>query len=1055
MERQLYEALRGTLSAEDGVRTRSELALRQLEQDTQFPLAAATVAMADEAGLAVRQAAAVQLRGYVGRHWTLASAHYEPGPIPDQQIKAQVRERAFALLVCSDSKLRSVAAAVVAGMAVHDWPDEWPQLFGQLAELLRGDGEHAPAALCVFNEWVGTGMSEQQIDHVSALIPELRRIFGDASGKHAAKTRAMAVSIFVECIDIFAAMAQAKRDAVDAYVRPVLEEWVEPILAILRQPTAARGERSILLKTECAKALVRAITGLPRHLGPYCPAILETLWMQLRDLQEPYLHAFVYQDSEHNEAATSMLVSCEEDGDVQSIDGYLCTVFEWIARAAQCKPLRRHFVAKAAGQDAPAPTPFLNQLAASLMSFAQITGEMLEDWADDMDLFVADEDEEGYRFSVRVSVQELLGSLELAFPQPLAVALVWAAQVQSDLARRLRDEGSTNWWLVSEAVLWAAGAASECVAEHAQGGSSSDGSTSTASGLGALLDSDVWPLARCAAFPYGQGRAFVFASSFADTLPPDVAAAFVGASADAVANTQLHPAVRLSAVRAIGNFCRRLSADLVRPRQGQIISGLATVIPQLSEDSAHIALEALHVAVRVGQDTAASLEPVISDVAMGVWRRYPGDVLLTGIVIDIVEAMASNGRAREAFSRRALPIIGEAITQPGDDMVVSSGIDLLSGLLKGVPSPMPPGYLEAVFPPLMQALTAASDWEVLQSGQACLKYIVQKDAERVAQWRDGQGKSGLELIFRFVAALLLPDASESRALFVGDLVTKIVQKCSALVTGDTLAELVRIVTARLATARTASFSASLLPFYAQLVVRHPAEVVDLLAGMSLDGRSGLHVMLSAWFTHFLDVQGYYARKVSATALTRLFALNDPRVGSFMAQGDLIPNAANAGKIVTRSMSRTNPDQYTAIPATAKIVKLLLAEMDMDVESQFARSGGAGLSAVLDHVDMGDEDGWEDDGDGDSLDEQDPECGYGRLSDFISEGGIMDSGGGEDGDEDEDDEDVQADPIYNQDLNEALGAFLKQLVGSDHSDFRASIEPLLTERERKTLGKICV
>ncbi|KAJ2696256.1 hypothetical protein H4R19_005760, partial [Coemansia spiralis] len=590
MERQLFEALQRTLSADDAVRTHSELALKQLEQSPQFALAAATVALADEAGLAVRQAAAVQLRGYVGRHWTLAAAHYEPGPMPDEQTKAQVREKAFALLVCGDSRLRSVAAAVVAGMALQDWPDEWPQLFAQLTELLRGDGNHALAALCVFNEWVGTGMSEQQADHIGALLPELRRIFADVSGRHSAKTRAMAVSVFIECIDIFAAMAQTHRDAVDAHVRPALGEWIEPILAVLRQPIAAGSEPSIPLRTECAKALLRAIVGLPRHLGPYCPAILETLWAQLVNLQEPYLYAFVYRDSEHSDAANDLLVRCDDDGDVQSIDGYLCTIFEWIARAAQCKPLRRVFVAKGAaavaGHDT--STPFLNQLAASLMSYAQITSEMLEDWDDDMDLFVADEDEEGYRFSVRVSAQELLGTLELAFPRALADALAWAARTRSGVARELRSEGNACWWLVSEAVLWTVGAAAECVAAHAESRSS----------LGLLLDSDVWPLARCAAFPFGQGRAFVFASSFADALPADVAAAFVGASADAVADTQLHPAVRLSAVRAAGNFCRRLPADVVRPRQGQIISGLATVIPQLSEDSAHIALEALHVALR-------------------------------------------------------------------------------------------------------------------------------------------------------------------------------------------------------------------------------------------------------------------------------------------------------------------------------------------------------------------------------------------------------------------------------------------------------------------------
>ncbi|KAJ2827011.1 hypothetical protein IWW50_002095, partial [Coemansia erecta] len=966
MERQVFEALQGTLSADDAVRRSSEQLLKQLELDTGFSLAAANVALADEAGLAVRQAAMVQIRGYVNRHWSIGSVKYEAGPIPDQQAKAQVREKVFSLLTDANRKLRTVSAAVVANMALFDWPDEWPQLFSQLVDLLHGNSDQVQAALSVFSEWVNSDMSEQQLDQVGILIPELRRIF--ASSEYGSETRVLAVRVFSDCIDIIATMSAARREFVDAHVPPILSEWLELILQVIRQSLVNGDNGSVIsLKTECIKALVKVIIGIPRHLGPYSPTILEALWAQLQELQEPYLHAFVYQYSEHSESATNMLMYCEEDGDANNIDNYLCGIFEWISRAAESKPLRKLFVEKNKDTSALAPTTFFNQLAASLICYAQITTEMLDDWADDMDLFVADEDEDGYRFNVRVSVQELLQSLEEAYSRPLALALGWAAQTRSELAKQWRNKQNGNWWLVSESALWAIGIVTSSAAVLGAD------NTASAPGLSSILDSDVWPLAQCSSFPYGQGRAFIFASNVAQELPSDVAAAFVGASANAVADAQLHPAVRLSAVRAISNFCRHLPADIVKPYQGQFINGLASIIPQLSEDSAHIALEALHVALRVDQDITALLEPVISEVAMGVWQKYPGDVLLTSIVIDIVEDMANNASAREAFSQRALPIIGAAITQATDGVVVSSGIDLLTGLLKGVPTPMPAGYTETIFPVLMRVLSASNDSEVLQSGQACLKYFVQKDAERIAQWRDEHGKSGLEHIVQFIAVMLFPDASESAALFIGDLVAKIVQKCGAYIAGNDLAELVRIVTARLATAHTSSFCASNIPFYSQLVIRHPAETVALLSSMDFDGRSGLEVVLSVWFKNYLDVQGYYNRKVSAVALTRLFVLGDARVNSLIVPGDLIPNAANNGKIVTRSMSRTNPDQFTQIPASAKMAKLLLAEIELDVESTFARSGGAGLSAVVDAADLGnadgggDDDDWEDDGD-DIIDE---------------------------------------------------------------------------------------
>ncbi|KAJ1884804.1 hypothetical protein LPJ66_010432, partial [Kickxella alabastrina] len=128
MEHRVFETLQGSLSPEANTRMGSELNLKQLELDSTFSLALSNVALTEEAGLPVRQAAIVQLRGYIGRHWSIASAKYEPGPIPDQEIKSQVRERVFSLLSSGDGKLRAAAAAVVAGMARYDWPDEWPQL---------------------------------------------------------------------------------------------------------------------------------------------------------------------------------------------------------------------------------------------------------------------------------------------------------------------------------------------------------------------------------------------------------------------------------------------------------------------------------------------------------------------------------------------------------------------------------------------------------------------------------------------------------------------------------------------------------------------------------------------------------------------------------------------------------------------------------------------------------------------------------------------------------------------------------------------------------------
>lgn len=107
---------------------------------------------------------------------------------------------------------------------------------------------------------------------------------------------------------------------------------------------------------------------------------------------------------------------------------------------------------------------------------------------------------------------------------------------------------------------------------------------------------------------------------------------------------------------------------------------------------------------------------------------------------------------------------------------MQSAIDMVAGLARGGPSPLLPEFVDQFFPPLMHILWTVNDNEVLQSGQQCLKTFIGKDSAHLVQWRDQSGKSGLQYVVEFVANLLTPDHSESEALFVGDLIVKLIQK---------------------------------------------------------------------------------------------------------------------------------------------------------------------------------------------------------------------------------------------------------------------------------------
>jgi len=110
--------------------------------------------------------------------------------------------------------------------------------------------------------------------------------------------------------------------------------------------------------------------------------------------------------------------------------------------------------------------------------------------------------------------------------------------------------------------------------------------------------------------------------------------------------------------------------------------------------------------------------------------------------------------------------------------------------------------------------------------------------------------------------------------------------------------------------------------------------------------------------------------MNVTALATLYTLHDQRIASISCKGDLIPNPATAGRIVTRSRAKQMPDHYTIITADIKIIKVLIEELSPPNDTSALNTGVAGTRDVSDDEDDLDGDGstkssvngddWEDD-----------------------------------------------------------------------------------------------
>lgn len=110
-------------------------------------------------------------------------------------------------------------------------------------------------------------------------------------------------------------------------------------------------------------------------------------------------------------------------------------------------------------------------------------------------------------------------------------------------------------------------------------------------------------------------------------------------------------------------------------------------------------------------------------------------------------------------------------------------MEIMSIMLKNTTN-LSPLYIQYIFPNVIRILNVSKSNSVLQCGQEFLTVLLQKDFSAVASWVDASiSKTGLDYVIGFLAKLLQPDEQESGALFVGELITKLILKVSDWGTG--------------------------------------------------------------------------------------------------------------------------------------------------------------------------------------------------------------------------------------------------------------------------------
>ncbi|KAI7903140.1 armadillo-type protein [Cokeromyces recurvatus] len=965
--------------------------------------------------------AALTLKTYVTTHWSSKNDDKFVGPEAPPESKAAVREIILNGLADPESKIRVVSAYVVSKIAHDDFPEDWPNLFDILLSYLKSNSaDSVHGAMHVLLEMVKKDISIQQLPQIGpVLIPEMYRIL-TSDNVYSFSTRGRAVNILTSCIEMLSTLREENPALAEQFIAPIIPQWMEAFVIILNHHVQGDDEKATEeygLKMKVVKCICTISAEFPKYISSLLPQLFEPIWMDLYNLRERYVEEFVsdsgdigesYQDSEGNEIGFQHL---------------LYVLFDFVAAACTKKTVRHLFM----NADGTA-TGFFEQLLYVYIIYMQITQEQIETWSSDANQFVADEEDGTFTFNARVASIDVLLTLQEAFPIPFFNALSAAIQRHISESNEARNAGNGDWWKIQESCLLAVGRLSEELAD-----SLADESKKVQFDLKSLFDHVVLEDMKLSDLPFLQGRAFVFASEFAKILPNDMSSQYVSVAVQALQSPNSGIPVKISALRALDNYCKYLNPQFVTPYQVNIMEGACQLLPLATEESLMLLLDTLASAIKINQEVTAKYEHILTPAILQLWEKNATDSIITSYILDLFEEFAKNTFYYSSLCARALPFIGQVLSTANTNPIVySSAVDLLTAMISFGPSPLPNEFTEQMFPGLMQLAWNVPDIDLLQSTQECLKTFINKDADHIMRWHDPSGKSGLDYIILFIAKLLEPTGSDSDAIFVGDLIVTLIQKVGNGI-APVLPNLLTAVLGRLMNTDYQPFIQSLVMVFAHLIISQQDTVFQFLCDAQINGKNGLEILMTTWCDNYDSFSGYYTMKVSAVALSKVFLSSDPRLQSISVKGDIVVNP-NAG-IVTRSRAKRNPDQYQTISVPTKIIKLLIADATTAYMNEQAPIEDA---ESVDEDETGD---WEDVDDDPFTARND----FHLLSDMLNN---LDEN-----DDEEDNPDLKNDPIYQTDMKTYLTDFFRNCNTHNVNNFNEICQIQLNLEEKQILEHI--
>lgn len=801
----------------------------------------------ETAVVGIIQSALLILKNIIPKSWSIGFEEFL-GPPVSQEVKTNVRSGLLNLLGFSKSKVRSVAALLVANIASVEYPDEWPDLVDNLLQLVqRGNSSQLYGALSAIKELVSDTLSEIEFLRVGESILSVMYTVASSpqdprsnagrtfvEGKFSPHASSMAIEIFRQCIDFFLIAEDTQSPLINTVATPIIDLWAPLFIQYVGLQVQTSDAGYIDLKLESLKTYKALLTALPRIAGKHAKQLFEAT-LQNIFFNLPVYEALYVKDGDC--VPDESKLDANEISNVfvhpnLTIDNLVLEQLDFMDMAVEM----RDVVARVAG--------VLPGFVDLLVRLGQIPKDQ-ESWEEDMDDFVLEESELSVGRLVRTQVADILVIIGKSRLFALLPTLWERTQA---LAQQFSD------WKIKESGLYLF---SRVLAE---------GTADSAPLSSSAITEFVQFVSECQrdSTPLLRSRAYLAASSVCRSLSNrldtrNIKIPLFEATVDA-ALSDPNDTVRISCVMATRKYCVDLPNDYFITKEAMLYQAIYLMSEKAQDDTPAILAEVLVAVVECDLSRAARNTDLVKLIYKLV-SQDPTNVMLTNEIQDLmaeISETATDEGVYTEFIQHAMEPLVSSIMSIADweytpELVLS--LNLLSVLVDKAPFPMPEEIVNTFFDPLYQITMNSSDNQVLQAVSEILGFFTQHAPDQIKNWSSKDGRNGIELLILAVARLLDPTWLDSACVNTGILILAIVQNFGSLL-GDLLPQMLDATVKRLATAKSPALIENFILVFSKLVSTSTKDVINILAGIRIDGVSGLDIVLGRWLSNFDVLRGY-------------------------------------------------------------------------------------------------------------------------------------------------------------------------------------------------------